>query len=166
VRIQSESHILLSRCLIVQLIKIKLSLAIVGVCYSNCLIILCSSLSSPNGTEEIQRLGLDEQHVVIRVDSEQPENMVATLQFITYMNEHKKNNSNIGNMLLQMMKGNYKLVLTDRTLIIDALLPETNNFHETVKLAVDSGFEKECYEIYNSYRKEWLEDFLINKLIA
>ncbi|AES98872.1 exocyst subunit exo70 family protein [Medicago truncatula] len=31
---------------------------------------------------------------------------------------------------------------------------------------VDSGFEKECYEIYNSYRKEWLEDLLINKLLA
>lgn len=87
--------------------------------------------------------------------------MVATLQFITYMNEYKKNYSNIDNMLLQMVKGNYKLVVTDRKLIIDALLPETNNFHETVKLMVDSGFEKECYEIYNNYCKEWLEDFLI-----
>ncbi|AES87282.1 hypothetical protein MTR_4g023700 [Medicago truncatula] len=74
------------------------------------------------------------------------------------MKEHKKNNSNIGNMLLQMVKGNCKLVVMDRKLVIDALLPETNNFHETVKLMADSGFEKECYEIYNSYCKEWLED--------
>lgn len=83
------------------------------------------------------------------------------------MNELKKNNSNIGKMLLQKVKGNYKLVMTDHNFIIDSLLPETiNNLLNTVKLMVDSGFEKECYEIYNSYRKEWLEDLLINKLLA
>jgi hypothetical protein len=57
--------------------------------------------------------------------------------------------------------------VTDHNFIIDALLPETiNNLHETAKLMIDAGFERECYEIYNSYREEWLEDLLINKLLA
>ncbi|WJX63692.1 hypothetical protein P8452_48549 [Trifolium repens] len=83
------------------------------------------------------------------------------------MNELKKNNLNISKMLLQKVKGNYKLFVTDHNFIIDALLPETiNNLHETAKLMIDAGFERECYEIYNSYREEWLEDLLINKLLS
>lgn len=158
-------------CLIVQLMKIKLLLAIVGVCYSYCLIILRSSFSSSNVRQETRCvIGLDER-VVIHVDSQQQENPIRGFnikqQFISCMNELKKNNSNIGKMLLQKVKGNYKLVMTDHNFIIDSLLPETiNKLHNTVKLMVDSGFEKECYEIYNSYRKEWLEDLLINKLLA
>jgi len=30
---------------------------------------------------------------------------------------------------------------------------------------VDAGFEKECFEVYDSYREEWLEDLLINKCL-
>ncbi|CAJ2652717.1 unnamed protein product [Trifolium pratense] len=152
-------------CLIVQLMKINLQLAIVGVCYSYCLIILRSSFSSLNVTQETQCLGLEEQHVVIQVDSQLSENIKQ--RFLTCMNELKKNNTKISKMLLQKVKGNYKLFVTDHNFIIDAILPETiNNLHETAKLMFDAGFERECYEIYNSYREEWLEDLLINKLLA
>jgi len=57
-------------CLIVQIMKINLPLAIVGVLYSYCLIILRSSFSSLNVTQETQCLGLEEQHVIIQVDSQ------------------------------------------------------------------------------------------------
>lgn len=31
---------------------------------------------------------------------------------------------------------------------------------------VDAGFDKECFDLYISLRKEWLEDLLINKLLG
>lgn len=81
-------------------------------------------------------------------------------QFITCMNELNQNNLYIAKMLLEKVKGNGKLVVTD------ALSDETiNRLHKTVKLMVDAGFEKECSNFYISLRKEWLEDLLINKLL-
>ncbi|AES98877.1 putative exocyst complex component Exo70, cullin repeat-like-containing domain-containing protein [Medicago truncatula] len=156
-------------CLIVQLMKIKLSLAIVGVCYSYCVIILRSSFSSLNVTQETQCLGLEEQHVIIQVDSQHKntnshDNIMQ--EFMTCMNELKQNNSNIANKFLEKVKGNGKLVVTDHNFIIDALPNETiNHLHKTVKMMVDAGFEKECSDLYISLRKEWLEDLLINKLL-
>jgi hypothetical protein len=59
------------------------------------------------------------------------------------MNELKKNNPNIGKMLLQKIKGNYKLVVADHNFIIGAFFPATiNNLQRTAKLMVDSGFER------------------------
>ncbi|PNX94803.1 exocyst complex component, partial [Trifolium pratense] len=104
---------------------------------SYCLIILRSSFSSLNVIPEPQCLGLEEQRVVIQVDLQQED-------------------TDSGHV-----KGNYKLVVTDHNLITDALPHETiNNLHETAKLMVDAGFEKVCFEVYNSYRKQWLEDLL------
>ncbi|WJX63698.1 hypothetical protein P8452_48555 [Trifolium repens] len=83
------------------------------------------------------------------------------------MKELSQNNSNIAKMLLEKVKGNYKLVVTDHNFIIDAIGAETiNNLRETVKLMVDAGFEKECSDLYISLRKEWLKDLLINKLLG
>ncbi|GAU13237.1 hypothetical protein TSUD_246070 [Trifolium subterraneum] len=77
------------------------------------------------------------------------------------MRELEQNNSNISKMLIENVKGNYKLVVTDHNLITDALPHETiNNLHETAKLMFDAGFEKVCFEVYNGYRKEWLENLL------
>ena len=77
------------------------------------------------------------------------------------MNELKQNNLNIAKMLLEKVKGNGKLVVTDHNFIIDALPDETINcLHKMVKLMMDAGFEKECSNLYISLRKEWLEDFL------
>ena len=50
--------------------KIKLPLAIVGVCYSYCLIIFWSSFTSLNVTQETQCFGCEEQCVIIQVDSQ------------------------------------------------------------------------------------------------
>ncbi|WJX63694.1 hypothetical protein P8452_48551 [Trifolium repens] len=130
-------------CLILQLMKINILLAIVGVCYSYCLIILRSSFSSLNVPHETQCLAPEEQGVVIQVDLHQQENT-----------DNEK------------VKGNYKLVATDHNFITDALPHETiNNLQKSAKLMVDAGFEKVCFKVYINYRKKWLEDLLINKLL-
>ncbi|WJX63701.1 hypothetical protein P8452_48558 [Trifolium repens] len=108
-------------CLILQLMKINFLLAIVGVCYSYCLIIIRSSFSSLTVAQETQCLGLEE--VIIQVDYEQRENTncgyivqhfhssleLLLQQFLTCMKELSQNNSNIEKMLLEKVKGNYKL---------------------------------------------------------
>jgi hypothetical protein len=118
--------------------------------------------------------------VVIQVDLQQRENTnsgfilqnfhtsfeLLLQQFITCMKELEQNNSNIAKMLIEKVKGNYKSVVTDENFITDSLPHETiNNLNKTAKLMVDAGFEKVCFEVYNGYRKEWLEDLLINKLL-
>ncbi|XP_058744779.1 exocyst complex component EXO70B1-like [Vicia villosa] len=160
-------------CLIVQLMKFNLLLAIVGVCYSYCLVILRSSFTSLSATSENQSLELEEQRIVIRVDSQQHENINCgsnsniMQQFMTCMDEVKQNNSNIAKMLLEKVKGNYKLVATDHNFIIDAIEIETiNHLRESVKTMVDAGFEKVCSDLYINMRKEWLESLLINKLLG
>ncbi|CAK8536745.1 unnamed protein product [Lathyrus sativus] len=84
-------------CLIIQLMKIKLPLAIIGACYSYCLIILRSTFSSLSVSPENQYL--EEQRIIIRVDSQQHENINTGTnvmqEFMTCMDELKQNNSNI-----------------------------------------------------------------------
>ncbi|PNY09568.1 leucine zipper protein [Trifolium pratense] len=168
-------------CLILQLMKINYLLAVVGVCYSYCLIILRSSFSSSsNVPQETPCLGPEEQRVVIQVDLQQLENNNSGCilqhfhssfesllqQFQTCVKELEKNNSNIAKMLTEKVKDNYKSVVTDHNFITDAIPHETiNNLQKLVKLMVDAGFEKVCFEVYNIYRKEWLEDLLISKLL-
>ncbi|CAJ2652698.1 unnamed protein product [Trifolium pratense] len=42
--------------------------------------------------------------------------------------------------------------------MMDMVPPETmNKLHEMAKLMVNTGFEKECYNVYSSCRREWLE---------
>ncbi|XP_050878675.1 exocyst complex component EXO70B1 isoform X2 [Lathyrus oleraceus] len=158
-------------CLIVQLMKIKLWFAIIGACYSYCLIILRSTFSSLKFSAENQYL--EEQRIIIRVDSQQHENIntrsgTNLMQlFMTCMDELKHNNSNIAKMLLKKVTGNYKLVATDHNFIVDAIAVETiNHLHKAVKSVVDAGFEKVCSELYVNMRKEWLESLLINKLLG
>ncbi|WJX63695.1 hypothetical protein P8452_48552 [Trifolium repens] len=154
--------------------KINYLLAIIGVCYSYCLIILRSSFSTLNVIPEPQCLELEEQRVVIQVDFQQEDTDSGCIkqhshtsfepllqQFQTCMKELEQNNSNIAKMLIENVKGNYKLVVTDHNFITDALPHETiNNIQNSAKLMVDAGFEKVCFEVYNGYRKEWLEDLL------
>jgi hypothetical protein len=46
-------------------------------------------------------------------------------------------------------------------LLMDVVPPETiKNLHETTKLMVSTGFEKECYNVYSSCRREWLEGLM------
>ncbi|KAJ1386259.1 WRKY domain [Sesbania bispinosa] len=160
-------------CLNVQLMKIKLPLAILGAGFSYSLIILRSYFSSLNSTVEIEHLGLQDQRLVIQVDSSQQLANTDTgklkQQFMNCVEELRKNNSNLTNMLLQRVKkylnGNTELVVTDHNFMIDVLPRETmNNLHETAKLMLNAGLQKECSEVYSTWRKEWLEECLINKL--
>jgi hypothetical protein len=138
-------------CLILQLMKINFLLAIIGVCYSYCLIILRCCFSSLNVPHETTFLAPEELGVVIQVDLQQRENTnsgfilqdfhtsfeLLLQQFITCMKELEQNNSNIAKMLIEKVKGNYKSVVTDKNFITDSLPRETiNNLNETAKLMV------------------------------
>ncbi|KAJ1386258.1 WRKY domain [Sesbania bispinosa] len=149
VRIQSGSSLSCQG----KLMKIKLELVIVGAGFSYSLIILRSSFSSINSTVENEQLGLQDQRIVMNC-----------------VEELRKNNSNLTNMLLQRVKkylnGNSELVVTDHNFMIDVLPRETmNNLHETAKLMLNAGLQKECSDVYSTWQKEWLEECLINKLL-
>ncbi|KAJ1437535.1 Exocyst complex component Exo70 [Sesbania bispinosa] len=160
-------------CLNVQLMKIKLPLAILGAGFSYFLIILRSYFSSINSTAENEYLGLQDQRLVIQVDSQQLANTDTgkiTQQFMNCVDELRKNNSNLANMLLERVKkylnGNSELVVTDHNFMIDVLPREKiNDLHETAKLMVNAGLQKECSEVYSTWRKEWLEECIKNKLL-
>ncbi|MCI13631.1 exocyst complex component EXO70B1-like, partial [Trifolium medium] len=56
-------------------------------------------------------------------------------------------------MLTEKVKDNYKSVVNDHNFITDALPRETiNNLQKSAKLMVDAGFEKVCFQVYNSYQ--------------
>jgi len=161
--------------LIVQLIKIKLQLFIVGAGFSYLLIILRSSLSSINVVIDNEHPNSlqNENMVVIEVEShllqlEQLNNCVKVLQ---------QKNSNLIELLLEQLKEylnddselsvsdpNFERVLRPKenlNLMIDALPPETiENLHQTAKLMVASGFEKDFSNVYICFRRTCLEESL------
>ncbi|KAK7321397.1 hypothetical protein VNO77_32008 [Canavalia gladiata] len=155
-------------CLIVQLMKIKLQLVIVGVGFSYALVILRYYLHAAQANEH---LGLEDQHhVVIQVDSQQlidTNRAIIRQHFLTCTKELQENSSNLSNMLLKRVKGNFEVLVTDHNFMIDALPSETiNNLHETAKLMVGVGFKKECFDVYSRWRKEWLEECVTSKLLG
>ena len=51
--------------------------------------------------------------------------------------------------------------------MLEALSPETvNNLQVTIKLMVNSGFDKECLIVYSSCRREFLEEGLVKQLFS
>lgn len=167
-------------CLIVQLMKIKLQLFIVGAGFSYSLIIIRSYFPSTpidvgpeNECPEIQ----DENSVVLHVISlDLASNDIASSmmeQLRTSMKALQLENLHIIDMLLEQEKeyfDNASLMLSERslegTLMLEALSPETvNNVQETVKLMLNSGFNKECLIVYSSFRKECLEECLVKQLL-
>ncbi|KAJ1437545.1 Exocyst complex component Exo70 [Sesbania bispinosa] len=159
-------------CLIVQLMKIKLQLVIVGVGFSYSLIILRSSFSSTDAASQNEYVSLQDEHfVAIEVDS--PQLPISTdiasmmQQLTTCLKALQQENSNLIDMLLERVKGRSQIVVTDHNFVIDALPSgKIDELHETVKLMLGAGFEKECFDAYSSLRREWLEECLIDKLLG
>ncbi|KAK2430436.1 exocyst complex component EXO70B1 [Trifolium repens] len=168
--------------LIVQLMKIKLQLFIVGAGFSYSLVILRSSFPSidagrDNEYPEIQ----DENSVVVHVISPHlgstdiASSMVEQLRTCVYAIQ--KENFHVIDTLLEQLKEYFvdasELVLSQGSmresfkqienwnLLMDVVPPETiKNLHEATKLMVSTGFEKECYNVYSSSRREWLEGLM------
>ncbi|CAL5189720.1 unnamed protein product [Lathyrus oleraceus] len=171
-------------CLIVQLMKIKLQLFIVGAGFSYSLIVIHSSFPSVSidvapGNEHP---GLqDENSVVVDIVSQQ---LVCTdiassmmEQLRTCVNAIQQENLNVINSLLAQEKECFdnasELMLSERSsegvFMLELLFPETetiNNLQEIVKSMVSAGFEKECADVYSSCRRDCLEECLIKQLLG
>ncbi|KAJ1386250.1 Exocyst complex component Exo70 [Sesbania bispinosa] len=164
-------------CLNVQLMKIKLPLAILGAGFSYSLIILRSYFSLIDTALQNEYVGLqDERSVVIEIQSPQlpisSTSIASVMQQLTIcVKALQLENSNLIDMFLEQAKeyfeANSEPVVTDHNFIIDALPSgRINDLHETVNSMVGAGFEKECSEVYSSWRRGWLEECLINKLLG
>jgi hypothetical protein len=179
-------------CLIVQLMKIKLQLFILGAGFSYSLIILRSFLSSIDATVDVQYTQLqDGNSVVLCMDSLQPtntdiasvssSNSIVSPQLVitdissvmeklgTFVKALQQENLNLIQMILDHVRKyceeHFQLVATDPNFIMDALKPETiKGLEETAKVMVSTGFEKDFSDVYNSCRRECLDNFLMHRL--
>ncbi|XP_057442235.1 uncharacterized protein LOC130733957 [Lotus japonicus] len=157
-------------CLMVQLMKTKLVLVIVGAGFSYSLIVLRSSFSSIDGLPKIDHIPApqEEPSIDILVDSQhlaRTDIASVTQQLSTHLKDLQQHDSNLRKLLLERVKEylehNSELVATDHNFIIDALPSETlNKFHKTAKLMVEAGFEKVFFAVYSSWREEWLKNLL------
>ncbi|RHN56652.1 putative exocyst complex component Exo70, cullin repeat-like-containing domain-containing protein [Medicago truncatula] len=160
-------------CLIVQLMKIKLQLFIVGAGFSYFVIILRSSFSSIDFVIDNEHpTGLEnESRIVIEVHLQSPQlgstdigsSMVEQLS--NYMKALQEENSNLIEMLLEKLKeycnDDSRFNVSDPDLMIKALPTETvDNIHKTAKLMVSAGFEKHFSDMYISCRRECLVESL------
>ncbi|GAU44394.1 hypothetical protein TSUD_246200 [Trifolium subterraneum] len=90
-------------------------------------------------------------------------------QLGTFVKALQQENLNLVQMLLDHVK-NYceersPLVATDPNFIMDALKPETiKGLEETAKVMVSAGFEKDFSDLYNSCRRECLDNCLMRSL--
>jgi len=182
-------------CLIVQLMKIKLQLFILGAGFSYCLIILRSSFSSLDAGENNQYSSelQDGNSVILYVDSLQspsvnnnissatsigsPQLVITTNngtmmeQLWTCMKALEYENSNLIEIITEHVKKyveeHSQLVVNDPNLIIDALKPETmNDLEEIAKVMMMAGFEKDFSDAYNSCRRECLDKCLMHRLFG
>ncbi|KAK2430432.1 exocyst complex component EXO70B1 [Trifolium repens] len=165
--------------LIVQLMKIKLELFIVGAGFSYSLIILRSSFPSISVDEGYPGIQ-DENLAVLRVISPQLDcttDIASSMmdQFRTCVTAIQKEMFYVMDILLEQLKEYFddasELMLSERSndgvIILEALCPETvNNLQEIVKLMVNAGFEKECSNMYSSCRRECLEECLVKQLLG
>ncbi|GAU44395.1 hypothetical protein TSUD_246210 [Trifolium subterraneum] len=103
-------------------------------------------------------------------------------QFRTYVYAIQKENFHVINTLSEQLKEYFadasEFVLSggrmdslfkpieNLILMMDMVPPETmNKLHEMAKLMVSTGLEKECYNVYSSCRREWLEG-LVKQLLG
>ncbi|RHN56673.1 putative exocyst complex component Exo70, cullin repeat-like-containing domain-containing protein [Medicago truncatula] len=155
-------------CLIMQLMKIKLQLVIVGAGFSYSLIIIRSSLSSTNSVPENEYFGVGlrgENSVVIEMDSLlRPSNDIYSgmmQQLTTCINALQQDSLNIIDRLME----EYNQGKCDFEM--DTLPSEKlHNLHEIVKLMLCAGYEKECSAVYISWRKVLLQKGLLNKIFV
>ncbi|RDX70799.1 Exocyst complex component EXO70B1, partial [Mucuna pruriens] len=151
-------------CLIVQLLKINLALAIVGIGLSYGLIILRSSLD----TTSYQNLGVQDEHpVVIHINS-LTDNASLMQQLMACIKALQQGNSKLTDMLFKHVKESLdkiELADVDYNFVIDALPSgKVNDLHETIKLMMGVGFAKECCDVYCNWRRESFKECLMNLL--
>jgi len=160
-------------CLIVQLMKIKLQLVIIGAGFSYSLIIIRSSFSSINTVEENEYFGLQgENSVVIEMDSLlRPSSYLSMMmqQLIICKNALQQESLNLIDRLMEEYnQDNSELhLLGNCDFVMDTLASEKiYNLYEIVNLMVAAGYEKECSEVYSSWRRVFLRECLINKIFG
>ncbi|KAJ1437550.1 Exocyst complex component Exo70 [Sesbania bispinosa] len=148
-------------CLIVQLMKIRFELVIVGAGFSYSLIILRSYFSLIDVALQNEYVGLQDEHsVVVEIHSPQLPIIASMMQQLTScVKALQLENSNLIDMFLEQAKeyfeGNSELAVTDHNFIIDALPSgRINDLHETAKLMVGAGFEKEFSEDKEPFSNE------------
>ncbi|CAK8537889.1 unnamed protein product [Lathyrus sativus] len=154
-------------CLIVQLMKISLQLLILGAGFSYSLIILRSSFSSIDDAIENEYFYLqDENSVVLKLDS------LLLQQLKTCMTEIEEENLNLIDRLMELVKeynqDKSELHLLDKCdYVMDTLSSrKIHNLNEIVKLMIAAGYKKECYDVYSSWRRVFLQECLINKIFG
>ena len=156
-------------CLIVQLMKVKLQLFILGAGFSYFVIILRSSFSSVDvliDNEQPTSLQ-DENLVVIDVLSHSPQpastdiasSMVEQLNNCVKM--FQQESSNVIDMVLMQLEeylsDDSELTMSDLNLMIDALPLETiDNLNNAAKLMVNVGSMKHLSNVFTSCRTEGL----------
>jgi hypothetical protein len=174
--------------LLVQLMKIKLQLFIVGAGFSYSLIIIRSSFSSiDNGSNNQYLDAQDGNSVVLHMDSLQIDNTVSNNSIVndstqlaistgfdsmmgqlgTCVKALQDEDLNLIQMLLEHVKKyieeQSQLVETDPNFMMDALKPETiKGLEETAQVMVRAGFEKDFSDVYSSCRRECLEKCLMH----
>ncbi|KAK7276066.1 hypothetical protein RIF29_17198 [Crotalaria pallida] len=175
-------------CLIIQLMKINVLLAILGAALSYAIIIFRSSLDATPESE------FSEDHLVVQVAFSQESNTnSATIQVESQLVEAIQMDSlqvNGATIIPQLeacigelekmeeiiLLGLYKYVEKyiqdynfpdiqvpfDDSLLIDSLPPETiSSLQETINLMVAAGLEKECCDMYITCRKLFLQKSLL-----
>ncbi|KAK7321505.1 hypothetical protein VNO77_32225 [Canavalia gladiata] len=154
-------------CLIVQLMKIKLLLAIIGACFSYALVILRISL---NATTHDEYLEIQDKHsVIIEVDSQQlaSTNLSTTMQrLMTCMRTLEEAYSNLTDKLLED-NSEFAVTESDLNLVMEAIPSETiNDLRETATFMANFGFGKECADVFITCRRKRLEECLISEVFG
>jgi len=153
--------------------KIKLQLVIVGAGFSYSLIIIRSSFSFINTVAENEYFGVGlsrQNSVVIEMDSlPRPNNdiysgMMQQLKICTNALQRECLNI-IDRFTEEYNQDRSELHLHGKCDFVMDTLPsgKLHNLHEIVKLMLCAGYEKECSDVYISWRKVLLQKCLQNK---
>ena len=163
-------------CLIMQLMKIKMQLVIVGAGFSYSLIIIRSLISSTNSIAENEYFGVGlhgENSVVIEMDSLlRPSNDIYSRmmqRLTTCTNALQQDSLNIIDRLMdEYSQDRTELHLHGKCDFVMDTLPsgKVHNLHEIVKLMLCAGYVKECSAVYISWRKVLLQKGLLNKIFV
>ncbi|MED6174969.1 hypothetical protein PIB30_074046 [Stylosanthes scabra] len=156
---------------IVQLMKIKLLLGIVGVCFSYFLIILRSSLNLILEDEYFEHSDQN-QVVMIQVDSQQSNDGSSfTMQRLSaYIERQQRRDYAIIDKILYQARRYSKSIdgpgkVTDHNLVADALGHlAMKDLQDVAKSAMAAGFESQFFDAYSNCRSQWLETCILRLL--
>ncbi|MED6199875.1 hypothetical protein PIB30_079932 [Stylosanthes scabra] len=156
--------------LIIQLMKIKILLSIVAICFSYFLIILQSSLDAQTVTDDEYLELQDQNHVAIQVESDPQESNIDRVIMTKLMDcveaLQQRKSALVQTLLMECINAtNNSGLVTDYNLLLDNL-PQgvVNKLHEAVKSAVGVGLGKECSDAYIKCRRQFLEECLARLL--